>query len=358
MITLRKSKKRRKVAYSLFSFRAGFGVFISTAVSVLYTLFAFMRFDNEIVGDASISDRWKLGVATFLFLCIMYTFIVLIYRRVVIKNPLLRILDATEKIGSGDFSVRLPVKHIKHFRNEYDIMSENINRMAEELSGIETLRQDFVSNVSHEFKAPLAVMQNCCTIITQPNLSDEDRIKYAKSISDASRRMASMITNILKLNRIESQKIVEKNENINLTELLREEILLFENVWEKNHIDIEVDADESIEIRSDRELLSILWRNLLSNAFKFTPENGRVTVTVKEYDEYIYVSVADNGEGIPEDKLNRIFEKFYQVDTSHATQGNGLGLALVKSICDILGYEITAESKPGEGSNFIVKIIK
>ena len=266
----------------------------------------------------------------------------------------MRIFNATEKIGSGDFSVRLPVNPKKRLRNEYDVIFENINRLAEQLSGIETLRQDFVSNVSHEFKAPLSVIENSGTILMKRDLSEKDRLKYAKNVSDASKRLAVMITNILKLNNLETQKIFTRNDKINLPEQLKEEILLFEQVWNEKNIDIDIASEDTVIIMGDRELLSLMWSNLLSNAFKFTPRNGSVRVEITGDAENVYVSVSDTGEGIPEEKQQRIFEKFYQCDTSHVTAGNGLGLALVKTIADIFGYRITVKSTVGKGSTFTV----
>lgn len=349
-------KKNKKVSYSLFSFGNIIGIFVAAAISVIFTVSISIRTKEKITDTSSRFDEWLIATGAFLFLCFTYTVIMLIYRKYAVKNPIMRILKATEKIGSGDFSVKLPVKNKKRFRNEYDVIFENINVLAQQLSGIETLRQDFVSNVSHEFKSPLSVIENSATILMKRELSEEDRLKYAKNVSDATKRLASMITNILKLNNLESQKIFTKKDKINLSEQLKEEILLFEQVWNEKNIDIDFTSEDSVIIMGDKELLSLMWSNLLSNAFKFTPENGSVCISISVDERYVYVSVKDTGEGIPEDKLQRIFEKFYQCDISHVTAGNGLGLALVKTIADIFGYEITVRSTVGTGSTFTVKL--
>lgn len=351
-------KKNKKVSYSLFSFGNIIGIFVAAAISVIFTVIISIRTKEKITDTSSKFDEWLIATIAFLFLCFTYTVIILIYRKYAVKNPIMRILKATEKIGSGDFSVKLPVKNKKRFRNEYDVIFENINVLAQQLSGIETLRQDFVSNVSHEFKSPLSVIENSATILMKRELSEEDRLKYAKNVSDATKRLASMITNILKLNNLESQKIFTKKDKINLSEQLKEEILLFEQVWNEKNIDIDFNSEDSVIIMGDKELLSLMWSNLLSNAFKFTPENGSVCISISVDERYVYVSVKDTGEGIPEDKLQRIFEKFYQCDISHVTAGNGLGLALVKTIADIFGYEITVRSTVGTGSTFTVKLNK
>ena len=167
-----------------------------------------------------------------------------------------------------------------------------------------------------------------------------------------------MITNILKLNKIENRKIFAKSDKIDVAEQLREEILLFEPVWTEKQIDVNIDAEDELFIYGDDELLSLMWDNLLSNAFKFTPEGGKVTVTVKETGGKPVVTVADTGPGIPPEQRTRIFEKFYQGDTSHVTAGNGLGLALVKSVADLCGYTIAVESEVGAGSAFTVTLNK
>ena len=233
---------------------------------------------------------------------------------------------------------------------------ECINKMAKELSGVETLRNDFVANVSHELKTPLAVMQNYGTLLQAPDISDEKRIEYAKAVTDASRRLADMMTNILKLNRLENQQIYPKSETYDLSEQLCECLLQYENIWESRNIDIDTDIEENIFVSADAELLSLVWSNLFSNAFKFTESGGKVTLSLSADHRYAIVKVKDTGCGIPAEVGSHIFEKFYQGDTSHATQGNGLGLALVKRVVDIMQGEISVESTVGVGSTFTVKI--
>ena len=228
--------------------------------------------------------------------------------------------------------------------------------MAEELSGVETLRTDFIANVSHELKTPLAVMQNYGTMLQQPGLSEENRIEYAKAITDSSRRLADLITNILKLNRLENQRIYPDKQTYNLGEQLCECLLNFESTWEKKDIEIETDIEEEVFIKSDAELLTLVWNNLFSNALKFTEPKGTVTLSLKTDGEFAVVKVSDTGCGISPETGRHIFEKFYQGDTSHAAQGNGLGLALVKRVIDIVGGDISVESEIGKGSVFTVRI--
>lgn len=257
---------------------------------------------------------------------------------------------------AGDFSVRIKPLHGNDSVNEFDAVIEGINKMAEELSGVETLRTDFIANVSHELKTPLSVIQNYGMLLQSPNLSEEKRIEYAKAITDSSRRLADLIVNILKLNRLENQRIYPDSKPYNLGEQLIECLLSFENIWEKKELKIETDIDEDISIDTDAELLSLVWNNLFSNTVKFTPDNGTISVSLKRENEYAVVKVSDTGCGMSSEVGSHIFEKFYQGDTSHASQGNGLGLALVKRVIDIIEGEISVESAIGKGSTFCIKL--
>ena len=277
-------------------------------------------------------------------------------RKFTVVRPVKRITEAANKMIKGDFSVR--VKPVAKFATDdsFNEIIECINKMAEELSGVETLRTDFIANVSHEMKTPLSVMQNYGTLLQAPDLSDEQRMEYAKGITDASRRMADMMTNILKLSRLENQQIFPQVTEFDLGEQLCECLLQYENVWETAEIEIETDIAEDIKITADTELLALVWNNLFSNAFKFTEAGGTVSVRLSSTEHHAIVKVQDTGCGMTADVGAHIFEKFYQGDTSHATQGNGLGLALVKRVIDIMHGEIAVESAVGVGTTFTVTL--
>lgn len=240
--------------------------------------------------------------------------------------------------------------------NEFDVIIEDFNKMAEELSGTETLRTDFIANVSHELKTPLSVIQNYATILQTPDLPEEQRVACAKAITDATRRLSALITNILKLNRLENQQIFPQWSTYELSEQLCESLLAFEDAWERKNLKIETALDEAVFVRGDVELLSLVWNNLFSNAVKFTEPGGGVAVKLTAEGEYAVVTVDDTGCGISQEAGRHIFEKFYQGDTSHAAQGNGLGLALIKRVVDIMGGEISVDSTVGQGSTFTVRL--
>jgi len=252
--------------------------------------------------------------------------------------------------------VRIPPMSSFGMEDSFNDIISCFNRMAQELAGVETLRTDFISNVSHEMKTPLAVMHNYGTLLQAPDLPDEKRLEYARGITENSRRLADMMTNILKLSKLENQQIFPAAERYNLGEQLCEALLQYESIWEKEGIGIETEIAEDVVIIADRELLWVVWSNLLSNAFKFTPGGGTVALSLAEEDGWAVVKVQDTGCGMSAETGAHIFEKFYQGDPSRATCGNGLGLALVRRIVDVVHGEIGVESALGQGTTFTVKI--
>ncbi len=304
----------------------------------------------------TISHPAKMTLANVLLLTLLFCIVDAFRRSQMIAKPVKRIQEGIERVIKGDFTTRIEYIHGEDSGNEFDTIITGLNQMIEELSGVETLRTDFIANVSHELKTPLAVMQNYGTLLQSPELSDEQRIEYGKAIQEQTNRLSSLVTNILKLNKLENQQIYPNVEKYYLGEQLCECMLAFEALWEEKKIEIETDIDDEVLIEADKELLDLVWHNLLSNALKFTDENGKVTMSLHKDDQYVYVQVKDTGCGMSVETGKNIFKKFYQGDTSHATKGNGLGLALVKRVIDICGGEISVSSQLGEGSTFTVKL--
>ena len=337
--------------YLIFFLTVGFAV--SCCMMLFLNTFANrvgLEFTAENVGVAA-----KITFVNVILITILFGTIDYVRRKIMVDRPVKIITEATEEIMNGDFSVRIqPMKGSG--MEGFNQIASAVNAMAQELSGMETLRTDFIANVSHEMKTPLAVMQNYGTLLQSPDLSEEQWMEYAKGVTDASRRLAEMMTNILKLNRLENQQIFPQAAEFDLGEQLCECLLQFENVWEKAEIEIDTDIAEEIMICADAELLSLVWNNLFSNAFKFTGSGGMVTVSLTETEQHAVVKVKDTGCGMTSEVGAHIFEKFYQGDTSHSVQGNGLGLALVKRVIDILQGEIAVESAVGVGTSFTVKI--
>ncbi len=274
----------------------------------------------------------------------------------VYETPMKKLAEAASRVAHGDFSVFVPTLHTADKYDYLDVMIRDFNRMVEDLGSIETLKTDFLSNVSHEIKTPIAVIQNAATLLMNENLSTEQRLEYARIISRASKRLSTLITNILKLNKLEKQTILTDAQKYNLSEQLAECALQFESVWEAKNIDFEADISENVFIFADPSLMELIWNNLLSNAFKFTSDGGRVSLIQTIESGNVIVRVKDSGCGMDEKTLKRIFDKFYQGDTSHSTEGNGLGLALAKRVAQMTDAELTVQSTPGEGSEFTVKM--
>lgn len=328
--------------------------FVVTCCFFLFMNTMLEHMDLELTNE-HIHMAAKLTFFNVLFLSFVFTTLDSFRRHYTVRRQVQKILDATNAMASGDFSVRIPTAS-RVDAYGFNVIGENLNRMAQELSGTETLRTDFIANVSHELKTPLSVIQNYGTMLQQPGLDEKTRIEYAKTISRTSRRLASLITNILKLNKLENQQIFPKVENYDLGEQLCECLLAFEDAWERKDLQIETDIEDSILVNTDPEMMSLVWNNLFSNAIKFTEPGGKLGLTLHAEQGRAVVRVSDTGCGISPEVGRRMFDKFYQGDTSHAVQGNGLGLALVKRVIDITGSEISVESEIGRGTTFTVRL--
>ena len=329
---------------------------VAFAVSCCMLLFVNTLADSMglVFNEENIAAAAKVTFLNVLLLTFIFGTIDYVRRKMMVDRPVKIITAATERIMQGDFAVRVPPMHGSGMEG-FNQIGLAINAMAAELSGTETLRTDFIANVSHELKTPLAIMGNYATMLQRPGITEEEKNEYARSISEAARRLARLITNILKLNKLENQQIFPTPREFDLSQQLCECLLGFEDAWEKKELEIETDIEDNVRIKSDPELLSLVWNNLISNAVKFTPEGGKISVSLKTEGGCVLVAVSDTGCGMTPEIGMHIFEKFYQGDTSHATQGNGLGLALVKRVVDILGGEIGVQSVCGKGSTFTVK---
>ena len=351
-------KKRRSLLADILIGFIVFFVLVSFVVSCCFLLFIRIMADSialELTKEY-VELAARITFANVLFLSFLFSVIDVARRYFTVTVPVRKILDATNAMSQGDFSARVPEFSRLDVMYGFDDIGKNLNRMAGELSGTETLRTDFIANVSHELKTPLAVIQNYGTILQQPGLDEQERIEHAKTISRTARRLASLISNILKLNKLENQQIFPNVENYDLGEQLCECLLAFEDTWERKELEIETDIEDGILVNTDPELMSLVWNNLFSNAIKFTEPGGKLGLSLRTEQGRAVVRVSDTGCGISPEVGRRMFDKFYQGDTSHAVQGNGLGLALVKRVIDITGSEISVESEVGKGTTFTVRL--
>ena len=338
---MKKSRRQQLWGYLFFFLTT---IFIVTTSFVTYEIVK--RQSPQIISIALI--------ITSLEISLLLTFADVIRRKIMIERPLKEILKATEKIASGDFSVRLEPKHPYGSYDEYDLIKEYLNIMASDLSKSEILKSDFISNVSHEIKTPVAVIKNY-SVLLEKESDPEKRAQYRRELVRASNRLSNLVGNILKLNKLENQELIVEKKAFRLDGALEEAIVAFESQIEKKELELECDLEE-ISIVSSESHLEIVWNNLISNAIKFTEKGGKVGVSCKWVDGMATVEISDTGCGIDAETGKHIFDKFYQGDTSHSGEGNGLGLALVKKVIDTLGGEISVKSELGKGTTFTVRL--
>lgn len=351
--------KDKRIINSYFAFRKYILFFLSTAFVVTACLMIFTNTIQDTLGhkftDAEIS---RAAIRTFINVFVVSAvltasdWLLSLYR---IKKPVNDILSFTDELASGHFGIGLPEKGGLR-AGEFDIIIHNLNRLSKELDGMASLRSDFVANVSHEIKTPIAVIQSYAQLLELEDITEEKRREYTAAILASSRRLSGMVSDILRLNKLEKQEIFKTDTSFSLSDELAECLLSFESRWEEKDIILDADIDEDVFITSDRELLDIVWNNLISNAIKFTDKGGTVSVSLKKEDGKCTVRVRDTGCGIAPEDLRHIFDKFYQGESGHRKEGNGLGLALVKRIADILSADIVVTSEKGRGSEFSLSL--
>lgn len=271
-----------------------------------------------------------------------------------IIEPIKKITAATKKVATGDFTVSLEETNRA---DEIGELTRNFNKMVKELNSNEYLSKEFISNISHEFKTPIASIQGFTKLLQDENTTEEEKNEYISIIIEETERLANLSSNIQKLSKLENKELLPMKQEIALDEQIRKCIIILSPKLEDKNIDISMN-DVGIKILGNEDILQQVWINLINNAIKYTNENGKIEINLSETKTSAIVEIKDNGIGIEEEKQKRIFEKFYQVDSSHATEGNGLGLAIVKEIIELHKGKISLESQIGKGSTFIVELPK
>lgn len=298
---------------------------------------------KNIISSFKIATIYSLGIGVSLIL-VMASHII---------NPLRKITEATKKVATGNLKVKVDVDR----KDEIGELAQNFNIMVDELNSIEYLRKDFISNISHELKTPIASIQGFAKLLSDDNLSKEEKEEYINIILEETQRLSNLSSNMLKLSKLEKQEIVTNKTEYRLDNQIRKAIIMLDEKINSKKIKISLDSSE-VSIYEDEDLIMEIWINLINNAIKYSNENGEIKIKVIEEENDVKVSIKDEGIGIPKDKQERIFEKFYQVENSRAGEGSGLGLAIVKRIVDLIKGKIEVESKEKQGTKIIVSIPK
>ena len=303
----------------------------------------------------AITDMLTIGVLSVLVpVVLLVTLVNFLFTRYIYRY-LDKISDAMQKVADGDYTVRLDAEKDQPFRELY----RNFNTMAEELGGVEMLKNDFINGYAHELRTPITSINGFAEMLLNDDgtLSREEKRSYLEIIASESRRLADLAGNSLLMSKLDTQKIIPDKKPFSLDEQLRRCSILLSGQWTEKELDMTMDLDEAVYV-GDYDLMQHLWINLLTNAVKYTPKGGSITVTLKNEEKFIAVSVADTGKGIPPEDRERIFDKYYQTDKSHSKRGLGLGLAICKRIVQLCNGSLTVESDVGVGSTFTVKLPK
>lgn len=288
-----------------------------------------------------------------LIFCIIIGSILMFFATKRISKPIKYISDVTKEVSKGNFDISINYEN----DDEIGVLAENFNTMIKELKNMEYLRKDFISNVSHEFKTPIASIQGFVELLKNNEVSQDKKEEYINIIIDETERLSKLTSNMLKISRLDNQVIPNKQEEFSLDEQIRKIVLLLQDKWEEKEIGLNINLEDT-KFYGDKELIEQIWINIIENAIKFSNFKGEISINLKNFKNYIVIEVCDNGIGMSKEVQKRVFEKFYQGDNSRAREGSGLGLSIVKRIIDIYKGDIEIESNIGVGTKFKVILNK
>ena len=332
------------------------------SISVFFILILTMIVAAAVVfllmGVGMLKDISELSLLKSFILLVIISTIMGTILTTLIGNALLnpfRVLNvAMKKLAGGDFSVRIDLSN-RFASYEFDELTASFNLMAQQLGSVEMLRSDFVNNFSHEFKTPIVSLRGFAKILKNNKLTNSERIEYLDIIINEADRLAALSQNVLSLSKIENQTIITDNVDYNLTEQIRCAILMLENKWSNKHIDLDINLQE-ISYNGNEELLNMVWTNLIDNAIKFSHDQGKIVIHLNENDDDVIFEIKDEGIGMNPETQKNMFDKFYQGDTSHFIEGNGIGMTIVNKIIELYKGEIFIDSKLDEGTLIIVSL--
>ena len=298
----------------------------------------------EILGATSSGAAQIIGYLALVSVSIG-VFIALVVSKIPLK-PISNLIESMNRLASGDFRTRVNVGSVMRRYPPFVGVAESFNKMAEQLENTEMLRDDFINNFSHEFKTPIVSIAGFAKLLRRGNLPHQRQQEYLAVIEEEAVRLSSMATNVLNMTKLENQTILSDVSQFNLSEQIRSCILLLERKWSKKNLDFSLSLREH-SIRANEEILKQVWINLLDNAVKFTPAGGMIEVAIDQTPKTLLVSVRNPGSTIPAEQREKIFNKFYQCDESHAAEGNGVGLAIVKRAVELHSGTVSVTSEKG-----------
>ena len=348
-------KKKQKTKEQLSPMRKKISAMLTLQTFFVVLIVVVVAGAIALMYHVAITDMLTIGVLSMLVpIVVLVTLVNFLFTRYIYRY-LDKISDAMQKVADGDYTVRLDAEKDQPFRELY----RNFNTMAEELGGVEMLKNDFINGYAHELRTPITSINGFAEMLLNDDgtLSREEKRSYLEIIASESRRLADLAGNSLLMSKLDSQKIIPDKKPFSLDEQLRRCSILLSGQWTEKELDMTMDLDEAVYV-GDYDLMQHLWINLLTNAVKYTPKGGSITVTLKNEEKFIAVSVADTGKGISPEDRERIFDKYYQTDKSHSKRGLGLGLAICKRIVQLCNGSLTVESEVGVGSTFTVKLPK
>ena len=328
-------------------------IILVVVTSFLSVLFAILTVNGKFLERPEMRHvMFGLAAGDVILLIILITMIAIGFILVMrsIMKPILELDKAVSKVTAGDYNVK--VDTYNKAEAIVDLL-DNFNTMVEQLRNNEYLHKDFSSNISHEFKTPLAIIKGYADLLEEGDLTEEEQRNYAQYISRESKRLSTLTANLLSLSSLDYDKLHGRKTAISIDEQIRQAVLNMEAKWLEKNIDIDLELNE-VYFTGEEELINQVWFNLLDNAIKFTDEGGRISVSAGKHHEDIIVRIEDTGVGMDEKTLEHIYEQFYRGDTAKRYEGTGLGLSLVQRIIHLHDGKIKAESKPGEGTCFTV----
>ena len=343
-------EKTSRFSLTIVIFFFVFGILLS-AISLTALGLLILTETNVIVDE---EGGLKLG-PVLLFMSLISLFIggvITFFASRIPLKPVNDIINKMNRLAAGDFKTRLEFNKAASQHPAIKEFTDSFNTMAEELGNTEMLRNDFINNFSHEFKTPIVSIMGLANLLEVGDITEEERVQYARAIKEESMRLTSMASNVLNLTKVENQTILTGVTHFNLSEQVRSAILLLEEKWTSKNIDLQLNFDEHM-VEANEEFLKQVWINLIDNAIKFAHDGGMVGIEINDKDRYLLVKISNTGSEIPFEKQKRIFNKFYQADESHATQGNGIGLAIVKRIVDLHCGTVGVNSENGMTTFFV-----